>query len=425
MNVSSFIARRIAFNQQKSFSRFIIRLSILATVISVAVMIITLSVVNGFQKTVSGKVFSFWGHVRISSLQPGKAAIAEEEPIRQNPALVNRIRQRPQVVSVYPFATKYAILKTTEEMEGVLLKGFDSGYNFTNLQPFLQKGGRWPRFTDGSYSREIVISVYTATQLHLAVNDRVLIYFVRPNGSLRPDKLTITGIYKTGIEEYDKTFAIGDLKLIRRLSNWSEDEIGGYEIFLNDYRQMAPVSRAIYDDPLFPRGQSVQADNGERTPVWETKTARELYPNIFDWLDVQDTNQFILIIIMVVVAAINLITCLIILVLERVRMIGILKALGADNWTVQKIFLYQSGIITLTGVLIGTLFALGLLLLQVKTGFVRLKEDAYFMDTAAVDIRWWQVGIVCVGTVLISLLILLIPSILVRKVQPIKAIHFR
>lgn len=425
MNLSSFIARRIAFNRQKSFSRFIIRLSILATVISVAVMIITLSVVNGFQKTVSEKVFSFWGHLRIAYLQPGKAAIAEEEPITENPALINRIRQHPQITSVHAFATKYAILKTTDEMEGVLLKGFDKTYDFKTLQPFLQKGGRWPRYNDSSYSREIVISTYTAEQLKLKLNDRVLIYFVRPDGSLRPDKLTIVGIYKTSIEEYDKTFAIGDLTLIRRLNNWAEDEIGGYEIFLKDYKQMDSVSQAVYNDPLFPRGQNMLSDAEASSTVWETKTARELYPHIFDWLDVMDTNQFVLIIIMVVVAAINLITCLIILVLERVRMIGILKALGASNWTVQKIFLHQSGIITVSGVLTGTLFALAILYLQMKTGFIRLKEEAYFMDTATVEIQWWQVGLVCAGTVLLSLLILFIPSLLVRKIEPIKAIHFR
>ncbi len=411
MNISSFIAQRIAFNRQKSFSRFIIRLSILATVISVAVMIITLSVVNGFQKTVSEKVFSFWGHVRISYLQPGKASIAEEEPIRQNDSLIRSIKSNPQIQSVYPFATKYAILKTTDEMEGVLLKGFDTSYHFKPLQPFL-KEGRWVQFNDSTYSREIVISTYTATQLQLKLNDRVLIYFVRPDGSLRPDRLTIVGIYKTSIEEYDRTFAIGDLKLIRRLNGWEESQIGGYEIFLNEYEQMAGVSDAIYQDSAFPIG-------------WETKTARELYPNIFDWLDVQDTNQSILITIMVVIAAINLITCLIILVLERVRMIGILKAVGASNWTVQKIFLHQSGIITFAGVVIGTLFALAILFLQMKTGFIRLKEEAYFMETATVEINWWQVGAVCAGTLIISLLILLIPSFLVRKIQPIKAIHFR
>lgn len=411
MNISSFIAGRIAFNRQKSFSRFIIRLSVLATVISVAVMIITLSFVNGFQKTVSEKVFSFWGHIRISYLQPGKAAIAEEAPIKMNDTLLQELKRIPQLYSVSPFATKYAILKTADEMEGALIKGLDASYNFSHLQPFL-KEGRWLQFNDSSYTREIVISTYTASQLHLKLNDKVLIYFVRPDNTLRPDKLTIVGLYKTSIEEYDKTFAIGDIKLIRRLNNWKEDEIGGYEIFLKDYKQMDSVSTAIYDNAAFPAG-------------WETKTAKELYPNIFDWLSVQDTNQGILISIMVVIAAINLITCLIILVLERLRMIGILKALGATNWTVQKIFLHQSAIITLAGIVLGTLFALAILFLQIKTGFVRLKEEAYFMDTATVEIVWWQVAAVCAGTLLISFLILLIPSLLVRKIQPIKAIRFR
>lgn len=411
VNISSFIARRIAFNQQKSFSRFIIRLSILATAISVAVMIITLSFVNGFQNTVSQKVFSFWGHVRIAYLQPGKASIAEEEPIPADTALIRSIRKNPEIQSVHPFATKYAILKTTGEMEGVLLKGLDSSYDFSHLQPFL-KQGRWVHFNDSTYSREIVISTYTASQLNLKLNDRVLIYFVRPDGTLRPDKLTIVGLYKTSIEEYDRTFAIGDLKLIRRLNGWADDEIGGYEIFLHDYKQMNGVADAIHNNDLFP-------------PELEVKTARELYPNIFDWLDVQDTNQVILIFIMVVIAAINLITCLIILVLERLRMIGILKAVGASNWAVQKIFLYQSGIITFTGIVLGALFALALLVLQIKTGFVRLQEEAYFMETAAVEIVWWQVGAVIAGTLLLSVLVLLIPSLLVRKIQPIKAIHFR
>lgn len=374
-------------------------------------MIITLSFVNGFQHTVSQKVFSFWGHVRISYLQPGRASIAEEEPIAANDSLIRSIRTMPQIQSIHPFATKYAILKTTDEMEGVLLKGLDSTYNFDHLKPFL-KEGRWIRFNDSTYSREIVISMYTAQQLNLKLNDRILLYFVRPDGSLRPDKLTIVGLYKTSIEEYDRTFAIGDLKLIRRLNGWAEDEIGGYEIFLKDYQQMAGVADAIHNNDLFP-------------PQLEVKTARELYPNIFDWLDVQDTNQGILITIMVVIAAINLITCLIILVLERLRMIGILKAVGASNWTVQKIFLHQSAIITFTGIILGTVFALALLYLQLTTGFVRLKEEAYFMETAAVEIVWWQVLAVVAGTMLLSLLILFIPSLLVRKIQPIKAIHFR
>ena len=410
MNLPSFIARRIAFNQQRSFSRFIIRLSIAATVISVAVMIITLSFVNGFQETVSGKVFSFWGHLRVGYRQPMKANIAEEEPIRTNDSLVNSIKAMPHVKTVHPFATKYAILKTSEEMEGVLVKGLDTEYDTTHFRPFMMEG-RWIRFNDSTYSREIIVSSATARQINLKLNDRVLIYFIRPDGTMRPDKLTIVGIYKTGIEQYDKTFAIGDMKLIRRLNSWGDNEIGGYEIFLDNYELMDELSYSIFENENFP-------------PLWETKTSREIYPEIFDWLDIQDTNQNILIAIMTIIAVINLITCLIILVLERLRMIGILKALGSSNWNVQKVFLYHSAIITLTGIIVGTLFALGLLWLQQTTGFINLPEDAYYMDKASVKILWWQVALVIGGTLLVSTLVLLIPSIIVRRVKPIRAIRF-
>lgn len=373
-------------------------------------MIVTLSFVNGFQDTVSQKVFSFWGHVRIGYRQPMKASIAEEEPIEANDSLLRIVKTMPHVQSVHPFATKYAILKTDAEMEGVLLKGLDSTYNFQHLASFL-KQGRWVQFNDSTYSREIVVSTFTASQLHLKLNDRILIYFVRPDGSLRPDKLTIVGIYKTSIEEYDKTFAIGDIKLIRRLNGWTDDQIGGYEIFLKDYRQMDQVSNAIYNNDEIPQ-------------TWETKTVKEIYPNIFDWLQVINTNSTVLISIMIVIAVINLITCLIILVLERLRMIGILKSLGATNWMVQKIFLHHSVIITLMGIIGGTLLALTLLWLQQSTGFVRLPEDAYYMDRASVKIIWWQVVAVGAGTLFVSMMVLFIPSFIVRSVQPIKAIRF-
>lgn len=410
MNLPFFIARRIALNEQKSFSRFIIRLSIAATVISVAVMIVTLSFVNGFQETVSHKVFSFWGHVRIQYRQPQKSAISEELPIQKADTLAHAVQAMPQVQALHPFATKYAILKTPTEMEGILLKGFEDQFSFSNLALFL-KQGRWVQFNDSSYAREIVLSQYTANQLQLKLGDNVLIYFVRPDGTLRPDKLSIVGIFKTGIEEYDKTFALADIKLIRRLNGWKEDEIGGYEIFLKDYTQMDDVSYAIYDQANFPL-------------FWETKTVHEIYPNIFDWLGIIASNGRVLIAIMIIIAAINFITCLIILVLERVRMIGTLKALGATDWAVQKIFLQHSLLITITGIGLGVAIALALLYVQQQTGFVHLDEDAYYMQTAVVKIDWSQVLLVIAGTLVVSILVLLIPSLLVKKIQPIQAMRF-
>jgi lipoprotein-releasing system permease protein len=425
LKVAGFIANRIAFNKstgpggQKSFSRFIIRLSIVATVISVAVMIVTLSLANGFQETVSQKVFSFLGHIRVQEKQPDKAIISEETRIIKNDSLAESIRQNPQVKSIHPFATKYAMLKTKEEMEGLLIKGFDSTYDFNNLKQFI-KEGRPVRFNDSAYSQEIMISAYTADQLKLKVNDRILVYFIRPGRdteeaddlNIRARKLTVAGIYKTGIEEYDKTFAIGDIRLIQKLNGWDNNEIGGYEIFLNDYKKIDTVANQIYNLDDFPQ-------------TWDTISAKNISPNIFDWLGMQDNTIALVLVIMIIVAILNLTTSLIVLVLERIRMIGILKSLGATDWTIQKIFLRHSALITITGIVIGTLLGLGLLWLQQATGFIKLKEEAYYMSTAAVKIVWWQVGAVCAGTLVVCFLVLMLPSVLVRKIQPVKAIQFR
>jgi lipoprotein-releasing system permease protein len=417
LKVAGFIANRIAFNQQKSFSRFIIRLSIVATVISVAVMIITLAFANGFQETVSQKVFSFWGHIRIQEKQPFKALIAEEIPLIKDDALVSEIKKNPQVESIHPFSTKYAILKTKDEIEGVLLKGLDTTYNFEHIRQFIQQG-RPIQFKDSTYSRELMVSAYTAKQLQIKLNDKILIYFIRPDGSLRPDKMTVTGIFKTGIEEYDRTFAIGDIRLIQKLNDRDPDEpgeldeAGGYEIFLEDYKKIDEVANEIYDIKDFP-------------PTWDTQSVKNISPNIFDWLGMQDVTRNVMIGFMIIVAVINLITCLIILVLERVRMVGILKSLGATDWTVQKIFLRHSIIITITGIVIGAVVALGFLYLQKETGFIKLKEEAYYLSEAAVRIVWWQVAAICAGTLIVCFFVLIIPSILVRKIQPVKAIHFR
>lgn len=384
------------------------------------VMIVTLSLANGFQETVSQKVFSFWGHIRIQEKEEDKAVIAEESRIIKDDTLVSNIRQIQNVESIHPFTTKSAILKTKDEIEGVLVKGFDKTYDFSHLRPFIRQG-RPIQFNDSTYSQEIMVSAYTATQLKLKVNDKILIYFVRPGANesedaggmnIRARKLTISGIYKTGIEEYDKLFAIADMKLIQRLNDWHPDEVGGYEIFLKDYHKIDETANSIYDMNDFP-------------PTWNTVSVKNISPNIFDWLNMQDVTRDVLIGFMIIVAVINLITCLIILVLERIRMVGILKSLGATNWTIQKIFLRHSAIITITGILLGAALGLCLLWIQEATGFIKLKEEAYYLSEAAVKIIWWQVAAICIGTLIVCFSVLMIPSIIVRRVQPVKAIQFR
>jgi lipoprotein-releasing system permease protein len=410
LNLALFIALKIAKAKKKSFSRFIMRISILATTVSVATMIVALSFINGFQDIIADKIFGFWGHIRVMHYEPVRATMAEELPILGTDSLKKLIDENPNIERASRYATRSAILNASGTIEGILLKGVDSTYPFEKLDRFLIKG-KWPTEKDDSTRGSVVISEYTARQLNVDVGNPLLIYFIQNDGTLpRIRKLIISGIYRTGIDVYDKVYALGNIELIQKMNGWKKEEIGGYEIDLKNPEKMDEIAGQIFT--ILPAG-------------WNAQTLRELSPEIFDWLGLQNTNKYILLTLMTIVAIINLITCLIILLIERTPMIALLKSLGARDHLIQKVFIIYGSWISILGILLGSILGVVICLLQKYTAFIRLNEEVYYVNAAPVSLELSQVFLIAGATFLVSTLMLLIPSVISRKVNPARALLFK
>ncbi len=380
-----------------------------ATAISVAVMIVAASFMNGFQEVVQQKMFGFWGHIRIQHAVEVHKGLTEEEAFTDTDSTLQLIRRLPDVGSVEKYATKSSILKHKTSIESSFLKGVDSTFSFDRIQSFLVEG-QWPSFSDSSYGRELVISTKTAQRIEAKTGDSLLVFFFREDGSRSARKLKIAGLFKTGIEEYDRHFTFCDIRLIQRMNNWTKDQIGAYEVHLKNPEKADRIARELYEQ----LPQRLYA-----------RSIREIYPNIFDWLSLQHQIKQLLIIILTLIAAVNLITSILILIMERTVMTGILKALGARNATIQMIFVFHTALIAASGIILGT--ALGILLcwIQAETGFIQLNEDAYFISTAAVRMIPEQIVLIDLVTWFVCTLTLLLPSLIIRKINPTKAIRFK
>ena len=393
------IARKISFQKQKSYTRFIVRLSIAATAISVAAIIITLSIVNGFQESISEKVFKFWGHIRIGSVS-GLPINENETPLKINNA---------NIKSVTPYVSQSSVLSYKQDIEGVVVKGIPTNSNI----PFITKGKSFENnnqqinSTDSINRNSIIISDALALKLNIPLDSSIRLYFMN-NGLVQQRKMKVIGWYHSGIEEYDRQFVMIDIKMLQQL-NQNYNQVDGYTVQLINDQKMDNVANEI---------QATLPQNLVATNI------TDYYPQIFDWINVQSVNRNVIITILLIIAIVNLLTCLFILMLERVNMIGTLTALGASHGFIRTIFLYQASFICWMGIGIGSIIGIGFSLLQQYFSWIQLDETAYFIKTMPIKMYPTQIVLVILGTAFISYISFLIPTLWIKKIDPAKAIKF-
>jgi lipoprotein-releasing system permease protein len=437
MNVEYFIAKKVAASGQQSFSRLIIRIAIVAIALSVTVMICANALIAGFKTEISSKIFGFWGHIHITDTDINRSLL-EAFPIDKNQAFYPSLEKlgpieypvREQwlgglmeverrkttnggVRQIQVFAIKPGIIEAGErgdnDIEGIILKGVGADFDWAFMQRYIKRGRRLA-LPDSVMSREILISDQTAKRLRVDTGDTFIIHFVEKGEQLRR-RFSISGVYRTGLEEYDQKFALVDIRQIQRLLGWDENQVSGFEVFVDDIDDLVPLAEHIYFEEL-------------PTELY-AETIRDKLPEIFDWLDLQDINEVVILTLMVIVAIINMVTALMILILERTNMIGVLKSLGATDWSIRKVFLYYAAYIIVLGLLWGNVFGIGLCVLQDQLEFIQLSEENYYLSTAPIELNALSILLLNVGTLLITLVFLIVPSYLVTNISPVKAIRFK
>lgn len=374
--------------------------------LGLGVMLLSIAIVKGFKSEIREKVRGFNGDIQYIKYDLNSSY--ENSPFVLNDEILAETRNYKGVTHAAPFATKPGIIKANEEIEGVIFKGVDQSYNWSDFKKMLIAGSSINFKDSVQATKEIIISDFLAKRLNLKVGDDFLMYFIQQ--SLRKRKFTIVGIYNTGVEEVDKTYIIGAISLVKKINNWSANEVGGYEIRLDNFNRLDEYSANLSN--LLP-------------PQIKTISVKDNYPVIFDWLSLLDVNAQVVLVLMLIVAVINMISALLIMILERTHMIGLLKALGESNWGIRKIFLYQASYLVGLGMVLGNIFGLGLGYFQQKTHFFKLDEASYYMKFIPVEFNLLDIFLINIGTLVVCLLVLIIPSMLVSKISPVKAITFK
>ncbi len=404
MNLAYFIAKRLSKDKRSGSSGLIIRIAIASVAISVAVMICTLAIVKGYQIEIRNKITGFGSHIQISRLDLNNSY--ETVPVYIDTLMETQIKSVSGIAAVQRVGIKAGIIKTSEEFQGIVLKGVDKNYQWNFIEQYLVQGVL-PDFSDSTASTEIALSEATANKLNLKLGDAVLMYFVQDPPRARRFKLT--GIYKTGYNDLDELYAFADLRQIQKLNNWNDAQISGYELKITDFNKLDEIAETLL--PLIPYHL-------------EVSTIRQLQPQIFDWLGFLDMNAIIIIVLMLVVACINMITALLILIVERRNMIGLLKAFGAPSRLISSSFVYMVSYLVLIGLFWGNLVGLGLCYSQLKWGWIKLSQDAYYLSEVPINFNITEILLLNAGVFVVCYLIFLLPAAFVSKITPVKAIRF-
>ncbi|MDR1527148.1 MAG: ABC transporter permease [Dysgonamonadaceae bacterium] len=413
MQTPLFIAQRIYFSKdgEKRVSPPAIRIAIVSMALGLAVMILAVAIVTGFKKEVRNKVIGFGSHIQITHFDSNRSY--ETRPIAVSDSLLNALRAFPNIRRVQAFATKPAIIKTDNDFQGVVLKGVDEHFDWDFFQTNLKEGTVLDIRPDAT-NNNVLISSTIAAQLNLKTGDSFICYFIQDPPRAR--KYTVAGIYQTHFAEYDQLFILGDIRQIRRLSDWDEDMASGLELLIDNYDNLDATFETLYYD------LSVQTDRlGNH---YYPCSIKQLHPMIFAWLDVLNINVVVILLLMALVAGFSMISGLLIIILERAPMIGILKAMGENNTGIRKIFLYLSVFLIGKGLLWGNLIALTICIVQKLTGILTLNPEVYYVPEVPIELNIWSLLLINAGAFIATLLMLIGPSYLVAKISPAKTIRF-
>ena len=410
LNLEYFIAKRlISVKSRKStISTPIIKIAIAAIAIGMIMMIVSVATGIGLQQKIREKVSAFNGHIIISNYDDNQSQVSVE-PIVINQRFYPKFNSIDGINHIQAVASKAGIIRTATAFEGIIFKGVGKEYQWENLKEYLIAG----KLPDVSHdlNSQVVISKFLADRLNLKLGDKFNTFFMKDKSNRLPNLrvFQVVGVYNSGFQEFDATYIIGDIRHVQRINKWQPNQVGAFEVFIDDFNQIKEKGEEVYS---------------EINSTLDTKTIVEKYYYIFEWLQLFDFNILTILIVMIIVATINMVVALLVLILERTQMIGILKALGANNWSVRKIFLYNAFYLIVRGLFWGNLIGIGLILIQQYFGVIELNPENYYVSVAPVDLNWFYILVLNCGTILICLLVLLIPSYIITKISPVKAIRF-